>query len=137
LKKKEFFGLLDQTENISEDQQRERPLGNIIPMITPKKLNYRILDESQILNEDQLAALIESTPRLYQTLEWQLLYSTAVHGTSYAHMLRRTQENSPLLIVIKDSNDFIFGAYSTNDLWFSDDFYGGGETFLYTFRVSF
>jgi len=132
LKKKEFFGIVDQPQ--SPDQQKERPLGNILPLIVNKRMNYKILDESHILSPEQFNALIDSTPRLYQTLEWQLLYSTVVHGTSFAHMLRRTQENTPLLIVIKDENDFVFGAYSTNDLWFSEEFYGGGETFLFTFR---
>jgi len=95
----------------------------------------KIQGESQILNLEQFTELINCAPELYQTLDWQLIYSTALDGTSYHNLLRRTQNEYPTLIVIKDENDFVFGAYCSNELWFSDNFYGNGETFLYTFRV--
>ena len=96
----------------------------------------KIQGESQILNLEQFTELINCAPELYQTLDWQLIYSTAMDGTSYHNLLRRTQSEYPTLLVIKDENDFVFGAYCSNELWFSDNFYGNGETFLYTFRVN-
>ena len=95
----------------------------------------KIVDESQILNLDQFTELINSVPKLYQTLQWKLIYSTISKGTSYQNLLRHTKHNSPNLIVIKDEHDFVFGVYCNNEIWFSSDYYGNGETFLYTFRV--
>lgn len=106
---------------------------------TPKASNHmmipKIQDESQILNLEQFTELINSVPRLYQTLEWKLIYSTAVSGTSYHNLLRHAKNNGPNIVVIKDEHDFVFGVYCSSGIWFSNDYYGSGETFLFTFRV--
>lgn len=95
----------------------------------------KIVGESQILNLEQWTELINVVPPLYQTLQWRLIHSTSSHGSSFYNMVRKTQYSSPSIIIIKDDNDFVFGVYCSDEIRYSHDYYGIGETFLFTFRV--
>ena len=121
---------INDKESEEHKQPETRPRGFTIKKITPK-----LVGESEILNLEQFTELIHCVPQLYQALQWRLIYSNIVDGTSYHHLLRRAEHESPLLIIIKDENDFVFGAYCSTELWFSESYYGNGETFLFTFRV--
>ena len=122
-------------DTYDEEEKKDDIYQEIVPKTRKRMMIPKIVSESQILNLEQFTELINCVPELYQTLEWKLRYSTMVHGTSYQNLLRRTQHNSPSIIVIRDENDFVFGAYCNNELWFSNNYYGNGETFLFTFRV--
>ena len=79
--------------------------------------------------------MINCVPELYQTLEWKLSYSNTVHGTSFQNLLRRAENEAPFILVIQDEHGFVFGAYGSEKLRYTTDFFGTGETFLFTFRV--
>uniref|UniRef100_A0A8D2JCG1 Nuclear receptor coactivator 7 n=1 Tax=Varanus komodoensis TaxID=61221 RepID=A0A8D2JCG1_VARKO len=73
-----------------------------------------------------------------QGYPWRLVYSTQEHGTSLKTLYRRsTSLDNPVLLVIKDMDNQVFGAYATHPFRFSDHYYGTGETFLYTFNPLF
>ncbi|OCT60623.1 hypothetical protein XELAEV_18046649mg [Xenopus laevis] len=55
---------------------------------------------------------------------WKLLYSTEKHGFSLRTMYRTMKLFNPLQV---------FGAYSTIELRISSNFYGTGETFLFSY----
>uniref|UniRef100_A0A9J8B7P7 TLDc domain-containing protein n=1 Tax=Cyprinus carpio carpio TaxID=630221 RepID=A0A9J8B7P7_CYPCA len=63
---------------------------------------------------------------------WQLSYSTDKHGASLKTLYRKlSTTDSPVLILIKDHNQQVFGSFLSHPLHPSDAFYGTGETFLF------
>jgi len=102
---------------------------NIVSAIT--------LDASKIINSHQFSQIVSCVPDIYQMLEWRLLYSSVTHGTSFNNLMRRAKGASPFLIIVKDTNNNVFGAYGSEPLKFSQEYYGTGETFLFTFKVIF
>ncbi|PNI85377.1 OXR1 isoform 11, partial [Pan troglodytes] len=69
---------------------------------------------------------------------WTLVYGTGKHGTSLKTLYRTmTGLDTPVLMVIKDSDGQVFGALASEPLKVSDGFYGTGETFVFTFCPEF
>ncbi|XP_030638181.1 nuclear receptor coactivator 7 isoform X2 [Chanos chanos] len=91
-------------------------------------------DKSHVLDEHHLAALANQIPPRTQGYPWRLVYSTAEHGTSLKSLYRKmAQLDRPVLLVIKDMENQVFGAFSSHPFRVSDCCYGTGETFLYSF----
>ncbi|KAM8791337.1 nuclear receptor coactivator 7 isoform 2-T5 [Rhynchonycteris naso] len=93
---------------------------------------------SALLENMHIEQLARRLPARVQGYPWRLAYSTLEHGTSLKTLYRKSASlDSPVLLVIKDMDNQIFGAYATHPFKFSDHYYGTGETFLYTFSPSF
>jgi len=88
---------------------------------------------SQILSPDQFSQLIGHVPSLFQSLEWELKYSTKLNGTSISTLLRKCEGANPVIILIQDEHKFAFGAYVSGKLQYSKRYSGNGETFLFSF----
>ncbi|XP_045150284.1 nuclear receptor coactivator 7 isoform X2 [Echinops telfairi] len=94
--------------------------------------------QSTLLENMHLEQLARRLPARVQGYPWRLAYSTLEHGTSLKTLYRKSASlDSPVLLVIKDMDNQIFGAYATHPFKFSDHYYGTGETFLYTFSPNF
>ncbi|XP_041872264.1 nuclear receptor coactivator 7 isoform X3 [Corvus kubaryi] len=93
---------------------------------------------SSLLENMHIEQLARRLPARVQGYPWRLAYSTLEHGTSLKTLYRKSASlDSPVLLVIKDMDNQIFGAYATHPFRFSDHYYGTGETFLYTFSPHF
>ncbi|XP_074920016.1 nuclear receptor coactivator 7 isoform X1 [Chelonoidis abingdonii] len=93
---------------------------------------------SALLENMHIEQLARCLPARVQGYPWRLAYSTLEHGTSLKTLYRKSASlDSPVLLVIKDMDNQIFGAYATHPFRFSDHYYGTGETFLYTFSPNF
>ncbi|NXN93663.1 NCOA7 protein, partial [Rhinopomastus cyanomelas] len=93
---------------------------------------------SALLENMHIEQLARCLPARVQGYPWQLAYSTVEHGTSLKTLYRKSASlDSPVLLIIKDMDNQIFGAYATHPFRFSDHYYGTGETFLYTFCPNF
>uniref|UniRef100_A0A3B5MTF0 TLDc domain-containing protein n=1 Tax=Xiphophorus couchianus TaxID=32473 RepID=A0A3B5MTF0_9TELE len=69
---------------------------------------------------------------------WTLAFGTSKHGMSIKTLYRAMQgQDTPVLLVIKDSDGQVFGALASEPFKVSDGFYGTGETFLFTFNPEF
>ncbi|KAM4632744.1 nuclear receptor coactivator 7 isoform 1-T2 [Polymixia lowei] len=91
-------------------------------------------DSSSLLQDTHIEKLACRLPARVQGYPWRLVYSTMKHGTSLKTLYRSLAEvDSPVLLVIKDMDEQIFGAFSTHPFRLSEHFYGTGETFLYSF----
>ena len=87
----------------------------------------------------KLHQLLVSIPAMYKDYEWKSVYMSTKHGTSLSQLLRRAGRFSPFILLIKDENGFAFGVYgneAVRDISEHDKFYGSGECFMFTFRVS-
>ncbi|XP_036406261.1 nuclear receptor coactivator 7 isoform X1 [Megalops cyprinoides] len=103
----------------------EEPL-DLLPVLT---------DQSVLLEETHIEKLANHLPARTQGYPWQLVYSTAVHGTSLKTLYRNmTDLDCPVLLVIKNMDNQVFGAFSTHPFKISEHCYGTGETFLFSFN---
>ena len=67
---------------------------------------------------------------------WELIYSTTIHGISLSTLYRNFNAyDTPVLIVVKDENQKVFGAFMSEQPKISEGFYGTGESMLYTFMT--
>uniref|UniRef100_G3TCT7 Nuclear receptor coactivator 7 n=1 Tax=Loxodonta africana TaxID=9785 RepID=G3TCT7_LOXAF len=101
----------------------------VLPILQP---------HSALLENMHIEQLARRLPARVQGYPWRLAYSTLEHGTSLKTLYRKSASlDNPVLLVIKDMDNQIFGAYATHPFKFSDHYYGTGETFLYTFSPNF
>ena len=49
--------------------------------------------------------------------------------------MKNCDSKAPCVIVIKDYDKYVFGAYCSDFIHLNRKFYGNGETFLFTFEV--
>ncbi|KAM8915342.1 oxidation resistance protein 1 isoform 2-T3 [Spinachia spinachia] len=97
-----------------------------------------IVQSSHILEASHVRELCKELPPRTVGYSWQLTYSTARHGASLKSLYRKLgATDSPVLVVIKDSLDEIFGAFLSHPLRLSETFYGTGETFLFMLHPRF
>ncbi|XP_028809103.1 nuclear receptor coactivator 7 isoform X1 [Denticeps clupeoides] len=91
-------------------------------------------DSSALMEDTHIEKLAARLPARAQGYPWRLAYSTVVHGTSLKTLYRNLADlDCPVLLVIKDKDNQVFGAFSTHPFRVSEHFYGTGETFLYSF----
>ena len=83
-----------------------------------------------------ISELTIKLPYLYKNKRWKLVYKPELHGLSLQSFFREVEGTGPNIIVIKEFDKYIFGAFMPISWTTSSVFYGSGESFLYTFRNS-
>uniref|UniRef100_A0A0P6JHH2 Oxidation resistance protein 1 n=1 Tax=Heterocephalus glaber TaxID=10181 RepID=A0A0P6JHH2_HETGA len=95
-------------------------------------------DPSELLQPDHIEKLTKHLPPRTIGYPWTLVYGTGKHGTSLKTLYRAMAGlDTPVLLVIKDSDGQVFGALASEPFKVSDGFYGTGETFVFTFCPEF
>ncbi|NXN08626.1 OXR1 protein, partial [Indicator maculatus] len=108
------------------------------PDLEPEAFRPNLSDPSELLQPDQIEKLTKSLPPRTIGYPWTLVYSTAKHGMSLKTLYRTMLGlDTPVLLVIKDSDGQVFGALASEPFKVSDGFYGTGETFMFTFSPEF
>ncbi|XP_021402131.1 oxidation resistance protein 1 isoform X8 [Lonchura striata] len=111
---------------------------NIKTDLEPEAFRPNLSDPSELLQPEQIEKLTKSLPPRTIGYPWTLVYSTAKHGMSLKTLYRTmTGLDTPVLLVIKDSDGQVFGALASEPFKVSDGFYGTGETFMFTFSPDF
>ncbi|KAJ6663082.1 hypothetical protein lerEdw1_010675 [Lerista edwardsae] len=106
--------------------------------LEPEAFRPNLSDPSELLQLEQIEKLTKRLPPRTIGYPWTLVYSTAKHGMSLKTLYRTMLGlDTPVLMVIKDSDGQIFGALASEPFKVSDGFYGTGETFLFTFCPEF
>merc|ERR1712224_619430 len=99
----------------------------------PRKTGLTQLREP-VLAPWMASEIRESMPGIYRFKNWHLAYSTAVHGVSLQTLYR--QQTDAVVLVIRDIEGSIFGAFS-NEAWRpSRSGSGNGCLGTFAFRVS-
>ncbi|XP_068436274.1 oxidation resistance protein 1 isoform X3 [Clinocottus analis] len=97
-----------------------------------------IVESSHILEAAHVKELCKELPPRTVGYSWQLTYSTSRHGASLKSLYRKLGgTDSPVLLVIKDALNDIFGAFLSHPLRLSETFYGTGETFVFMLHPRF
>ncbi|XP_035813870.2 oxidation resistance protein 1 isoform X2 [Amphiprion ocellaris] len=125
----------DDWEMVLMEESRDKP--TLIIDRDPEGLS-NILESSHILEASHVRELCKELPPRTVGHTWQLAYSTSRHGASLKSLYRKlSATDSPVLIVIKDALDEVFGAFLSHALRPSETFYGTGETFLFMLHPRF
>lgn len=97
-----------------------------------------LVEESDLLEESHLKNLTPHLPSRAVSRDWYLVYSTFKHGISLRTLYRNMVdfEDSPILLIVRDDCNKLFGAVVSCRLRISDHFYGTGESFLFSFEES-
>ncbi|KAF9149159.1 hypothetical protein BG015_009061 [Linnemannia schmuckeri] len=67
----------------------------------------------------------------------KLLFSSKTSGASFSTLLQKITYQGPTLVVMKDEDGYIFGAYADQDWEQGPKFYGTDRSFLFTIRPTF
>ncbi|XP_077951657.1 oxidation resistance protein 1a isoform X3 [Gasterosteus aculeatus] len=95
-------------------------------------------ESSDLLEADHIEKLARNLPPRTIGYPWTLAFGTSKHGMSIKSLYRAMQgQDTPVLMVIKDSDGQVFGALASEPFKISDGFYGTGETFLFSFNPEF
>uniref|UniRef100_A0A2A4JK88 Oxidation resistance protein 1 n=1 Tax=Heliothis virescens TaxID=7102 RepID=A0A2A4JK88_HELVI len=96
-----------------------------------------LIGTSEVLTMEHREKLCSVLPARAQGYMWSLAFSTSQHGFSLASMYRKMQRvDSPVLLVIQDTDNNVFGALTSCALHPSEHFYGTGESLLFSFQCS-
>jgi len=98
---------------------------------------------SQLLSKDQIMSIWDELPIRISTIKPTLAYSSDEHGVSLTTFFNRVDKYEPNILVIRNTNKEVFGAYCSAS-WvkrnMKDDqglrmrYFGTGETFLFKFK---
>eukprot|EP00971_Amphidinium_carterae_P061226 1212122-Amphidinium_carterae.1 len=92
--------------------------------------------ESTLLTEELAECLFEYLPvsvRLPGSSQWVLAYSPKAHGVSLHTFYRNVEKCRRTLVLIADTQGFLFGGFTPETWKPHHHFYGSGEAFVFTF----
>lgn len=113
------------------EELRQVLYSTSIDVETPPEL----IGTSEIMTVDHRIKLCGVLPPRAQGYMWSLTFSSSQHGFSLASMYRKMQRvESPVLLVIQDTQNNVFGALTSCALHPSEHFYGTGESLLFSFQ---
>ncbi|XP_071410094.1 oxidation resistance protein 1 isoform X5 [Pithys albifrons albifrons] len=125
-------------EITTREDTNSKQVANIKTDLEPEAFRPNLSDPSELLQPEQIEKLTKSLPPRTIGYPWTLVYSTAKHGMSLKTLYRTMMGlDTPVLLVIKDSDGQVFGALASEPFKVSDGFYGTGETFMFTFSPDF
>nr|XP_033788958.1 oxidation resistance protein 1 isoform X2 [Geotrypetes seraphini] len=125
-------------EITTREDVNSKQAASIKVELEPELFRPNLSDPSELLQTEQIEKLIKHLPPRTIGYPWTLVYSTGKHGMSLKTLYRTMLGlDTPILMVIKDSDGQVFGALASEPFKVSDCFYGTGETFLFTFCPEF
>jgi len=98
---------------------------------------------SELLSKDQLMSIWDELPDRISSVKPTLAYSSNEHGVSLTTFFNRVDKYEPTIIVIRNTNKEVFGAYCStswgqrnqkDDKGLRMRYFGTGETFLFKFK---
>ncbi|ESN96810.1 hypothetical protein HELRODRAFT_193374 [Helobdella robusta] len=119
---------------VNVEEMKRAMMRMEIDRLPPPELSHA----SHILTEAHIKQLTFNLPARAEGCVWHLAYSTERHGFSIRTLFRKMEKvEGPVLLIVKDDHDVIFGAMLSQTLKPSEVFYGSGECYLFTFRTQF
>ncbi|KAL0595082.1 TLD domain-containing protein 2 [Plecturocebus cupreus] len=122
-------------EECKEEKEEEEEVAAPASAAAPEDFTVPQLTEaSQVLSASEIRQLSFHFPPRVTGHPWSLVFCTSRDGFSLQSLYRRMEGCSgPVLLVLRDQDGQIFGAFSSSALRLSKGFYGTGETFLFSF----
>ncbi|MFH4976557.1 hypothetical protein AB6A40_003266 [Gnathostoma spinigerum] len=90
--------------------------------------------QSEILDEKMIRQILSVLPARAEGYPWVCVYNSEKHGfslhTLYRRMAQWNEDMSPILLVIRDCKNHVFGTIVSSALLPSEHFYGTGDSCL-------
>lgn len=94
----------------------------------------RVASESNLIVQQHVEALTEALPERFRHHTWGLAYSTKRDGISLQTLYRRVRGDAPTILVVEDSDGYLFGVFASEAWKVHERFYGTGETFVFQLK---
>ncbi|TSK20204.1 Oxidation resistance protein 1 [Bagarius yarrelli] len=138
LNTEDLRALCERLQITTKEEVTSKHGTSITASLEPETFKPNLSDPSDLLEAEQIEKLAKHLPPRTIGYPWTLAFSTSKHGMSIKTLYRIMQgQDSPVLLVIKDSDGQVFGALASEPFKVSDGFYGTGETFLFSFYPQF
>jgi len=128
-----------QPEESEETRQTKERRRNLLQPELPKLIAG---SNNEVLSNPRNAAAL--VPQLQAALapsrrchDWKLLYSLAQDGCSLHTLLLKARKNNPTLVVVETTKGEIFGGFASEEWQDSANYYGIGESFVFSFNSKF
>lgn len=116
-----------------EDEEEEEEKEEAAPA-PEDPVEPQLVEASQVMGASEIRQLSLHLPPRVIGHSWSLAFCTSRDGFSLRSLYRRMEGHSgPVLLVLRDQDGQMFGAFSSSALRLSKGFYGTGETFLFSF----
>uniref|UniRef100_A0A1D2A5A5 Oxidation resistance protein 1 n=1 Tax=Auxenochlorella protothecoides TaxID=3075 RepID=A0A1D2A5A5_AUXPR len=102
-----------------------------VPLRVDPRARDPLAEPSSLLRPGEAAALATLCPTRHRLARWQLAYSTLRDGISMQTMLRMGHGRAPTVLVVRDMDRNVMGAFCSEPWRTSTRFYGTGETFVF------
>lgn len=90
-----------------------------------------VSEESKLISIDDMRGIASHMPLRHRQKKWILLYSTLRDGISMQTLLRKSKGKAPTVLLVRDMNKHVFGAFCSEPWRISSRYYGTGETFIF------
>ncbi|XP_076593962.1 oxidation resistance protein 1a isoform X2 [Chaetodon auriga] len=138
LNSEDLRSLCKRLQITTKEEVNSKHGASIKTELEPEMFKPNLKEASDLLEADQIEKLARNLPPRTIGYPWTLAFGTSKHGMSIKTLYRAMQgQDTPVLMVIKDSDGQVFGALASEPFKVSDGFYGTGETFLFTFNPEF
>nr|CAD7201383.1 unnamed protein product [Timema douglasi] len=130
---------LDRFQVLSMSEELRRALyASSVGSLDLDLLIPELVGVTEILTEEHRKKLCRHLPARAEGYLWTLVFSTSQHGFSLNSLYRKMNRlESPILMVIEDTEHNVFGALTSCAMKVSDHFYGTGESLLFRFTPEF
>ncbi|XP_055372161.1 MTOR-associated protein MEAK7 [Condylostylus longicornis] len=81
----------------------------------------------------QMLFINSNLPAQFRT-KWRFLFSSQIHGESFSTLLGRIMDQGPTVLIVEDSNGYIFGGFAPDSWSLSPNFVGNDTSFIFTLR---
>ncbi|KAK9870388.1 hypothetical protein WA026_007953 [Henosepilachna vigintioctopunctata] len=120
------------------EEYRKAFLCSAAPSLDVELTPPDLIGTTEILTYEHRENLCRHLPARAEGYSWTLIFSTSQHGFSLNSMYRKMYKlESPILLVIEDTDNNVFGALTSCALQVSEHFYGTGESLLFRFSPEF
>eukprot|EP01064_Diplonema_japonicum_P016986 TRINITY_DN25048_c0_g1_i1.p1 TRINITY_DN25048_c0_g1~~TRINITY_DN25048_c0_g1_i1.p1 ORF type:complete len:260 (+),score=45.85 TRINITY_DN25048_c0_g1_i1:55-834(+) len=89
------------------------------------------VDAEKTICEEDCKRVSAALPPRFKRSSWEEVYNSARNGFSPKVFFKTVEKVKESILVVRDSADNIFGAFTTDGYKKTDSFYGSGETFLF------
>ncbi|XP_036042430.1 TLD domain-containing protein 2 isoform X1 [Onychomys torridus] len=122
-------------EGEEEEKEEEEEEAAPAPVPAPQDpVEPQLTEASQVLGASEIRQLSLHLPPRVAGHPWSLVFCTSRDGFSLRRLYRQMEGHSgPALLVLRDQDGQMFGAFSSSAIRLSKGFYGTGETFLFSF----
>ncbi|XP_044940112.1 TLD domain-containing protein 2 isoform X1 [Mustela putorius furo] len=122
-------------EEGEEEEEETAPAPAPVSALAPEDpVEPQLAEASQVLGASEIRQLSLHLPARVMGHPWSLAFCTWRDGFSLRSLYRQMEGHSgPVLLVLRDQDGQMFGAFSSSAIRLSKGFYGTGETFLFSF----